>query len=362
MSLNWTIESTINLIAVFPALFSLFITLVYYLKEKDKTLFYFSLVWFFLSGWAFFGAMSFLLLSKLLFRIQLLFLVGMAYSVSMLVDSISMEHIEPFKLVLFTTIGTLLVVFTFNADSIVDDVFPNGELSLAMSGDLRIVTGILSLMIGLIMVYYMIRIHLVAPKGLKKYSLLSVIGALVLGVLAPVLIGTGVSTYIPGIGLLPVTLGALLMSIAFVLQPKLAYVLPFKAVQVQVIDIELGASLYTHVWDKKNFEEINELLFSGMISGISHFIDETLKKGYIRQVVVDEAVLLIENSYDNRRLAFVLVANNSSPSLKKALELFAKRFVTTYPIRHEIGMIDEKEFVKTSQIVEKCFPFVPKYE
>ncbi len=362
MSLNWTIESTISFISIFPIFFSLGITFFYFLKIRDRTLLYFSFVWLFMFIWAIGGTLSFLLLSRDLFRYHLLALIGVAFAISLLLDSISIERVEPMKLVFFTAVGTLLTVFALNTSSVVDDVFPNGELSVAMTSELRVVAAVLTLMTGFLMFYYMTKIFINAPKELKKYALLSLIGASFMGIISPLVIGVGISTFVPGIGLLLITLGSVFMSIAFVLQPKLSYILPFKAVQLQIIDINQGIALYTHVWDKKNFQEINDLLFSGMITGISHFINETLQRGNIKQLIVDDAVLLVEN-IENQPLTVVLVANNSSPSLKKSLALFAKLFIKTFPKNYqELGGVNEEDFVGAKELVDQCFPFVPKYE
>ncbi len=81
----------------------------------------------------------------------------------------------------------------------------------------------------------------------------------------------------------------------FAKKPKLGYVLPFKALRLTIINTESGIAIFTHDWTKDE-SLVDNVLFSGMMQGISGILNESLKKGNIKEIILDKANLLIEHS------------------------------------------------------------------
>ena len=74
-------------------------------------------------------------------------------------------------------------------------------------------------------------------------------------------------------------------------QPKLAYVLPFRASRLTILDSVRGICIFNHIWDKTS--KVDDDLFGGMMQGISGILKETVHRGNIRQIELEQAILLV---------------------------------------------------------------------
>jgi hypothetical protein len=207
--------------------------------------------------------------------------------------------------------------------------------------------------------YYSLLIYRNAPKKLKSLSYLNVIAGFLFVVVVPITILLVNIVKISTLNLIPTGIAFLLVAIAFASQPKLAFILPFKALRLSVIETNSGISLFTHVWSKMD-DLIDDQLFSGMLQGISQILNEALKKGEIRDINLEKATLMIKRS-DEYSIACVLVATKSSRTLRHALNSFAERFFTKYaPYFSKPHNMDN--FNSASELVEERFSFIPEYD
>ncbi len=135
-------------------------------------------------------------------------LAGFSYIV--LVDSLSRENIEPIKLALFSCyIGTSLYVSVTNP----------------ALGQSFFIIGIQALM-GFTWFYYCARIFRNAPKSLKFYAGLNLLGSS--SVFCAIILGaSGLSALSPGCEWVAIGLGNLCTTIAFVKREQLAFCSPF---------------------------------------------------------------------------------------------------------------------------------------
>ena len=115
---------------------------------------------------------------------------------------------------------------------------------------------------------------------------------------------------------------SILWGLIFVKQPKLAYILPFKAVRLTVIETNGGIPLFTHAWSSEGL--IDDSLFTGMLHATSQFMDESLKRGNVHEVHLEKAILLIQSS-EKYPISSILLVTKSSRSLRHALNKFAER-------------------------------------
>ena len=173
----------------------------------------------------------------------------------------------------------------------------------------------------------MLKVHRKAPQKLKFYSRLNFAGALITGIIAP-LFAALLDDILPAWNLPLVGTGALLISIAFVYQPQLAYILPFRALRLAVIETESGIPFYTYTWSKTE-GIIDETLFSGMMYAVSQILEESIQKGNIREINLEEAILILQRSKDYPAVC-VLITNKSSKALRHALNSFAEKFFNEY--------------------------------
>ena len=153
-------------------------------------------------------------------------------------------------------------------------------------------------------------------------------------------------------------IGALRTAIAFARQPQLAYILPFQTYRLTVIENSGGIPLFTHTWNPHK-EIIDSSLFSGMLQGISGVLQESLKKGNLREIHLDQAELLLQRS-EKMPFTCVLVATKSTPSLREALKNFANLFYLRFSRNlKDFHRIDN--FSLAADLVPVCFPFVLMY-
>ena len=205
--------------------------------------------------------------------------------------------------------------------------------------------------------YYTFKIFLSSPSGLKKYSGLVMAGSFIIA-LDSILTITSISPPSSNLSIFLMATGAFLIVLTLSFQPQLLYILPFRASRLTVIS-DSGVPLFSHSWIK----EINpsrEVLFSGMMLGISAILNESLKKGAVQEIVLDESKLLIvtDNKYS---IIFVLQCTRTSTSLSDALNLFIDQFILTFENNLPTSIIRKNDF-DASVLVKECFPFLPEYD
>jgi hypothetical protein len=212
----------------------------------------------------------------------------------------------------------------------------------------------------LMWLYYMIKINVKAPKKIKFYSRLNLLGAILAGPGSILIFATGFVWVLPGTDYFFIGIGALLCAVAFAREPKLGYVLPFKVYRMQTTEISSGILLHEHTWDEKSLG--NSELFSGIFTGISALLQETLGRGLIREIRFEEGILLLQR-VKGSSLAFVLIASRTSPVLKHALDIYAHAFEEKFQ-----DLIKERKFNYTAgfrnadQLIKTSFPFVVSYD
>jgi hypothetical protein len=265
-------------------------------------------------------------------------------------DAISRDTADPIKLIIVAVLATGAAVSAF----LMFYVFIAFIVSLQ----------IFSLVMW---VYYAWKIHAKAPASIKKYSRLNLVGVLVFagGSLwgSTGLIPNTPESLVPIIDAIrwEIILGVafFMIALAYAKAPNLANVLPFVAIRLSIIDIKAGIALFNHDWARRN-DLIHEDLFSSMLSGISMILNESVRKGNIREIHLDKARLLLKRS-DEHPIAFVLITSHPTKTLRNALEVFAARFIARYA--DQLGELGEiSKFHSTTDIVHDCFPFALEYK
>jgi hypothetical protein len=285
--------------------------------------------------------------------------VPMGFSVILLVDIISRESVDPIKIMVISLLSGALMIACLDPNSFTIDIYPNGEWSIFFSGYLLPILAVHELVMGILMIYYFAKIHMNAPRKLQFNSFICLIGTIILGVVTTVVVILGLHLVVPGIHMALFGGGILITAISFAMQPKLAYILPFKVLRLAVIESIGGIPIYSYTWSEK--EEISDAsLFSGMMHAINQFVQESLGKGIVSEIHLEEAILILRKS-EKHPIICVLVANKSSKTLRDALNSFTERFLKDYS-QFLTDTIDEEKFKTASNLVLDCFPFVPEYD
>jgi hypothetical protein len=159
------------------------------------------------------------------------------------------------------------------------------------------------------------------------------------------------------LGFITHSLGALFTIIVIWKEPKVIYILPFKAYRLLVVETNAGIGLFKHDWAK--LRAVDENVFTMVLQAVGSILDELLKKGEIREIKLDRAVLLIQHN-KNYPVASVLVTTKSSKSLRYGLKKFNSQFIDEFK-SHFGGLYEVSRFKKAKALVEEFFDFVPDY-
>ena len=97
-----------------------------------------------------------------------------------------------------------------------------------------------------------------------------------------------------------------------------------------------------------------------VLQAVGSILDEVLKKGEIREIRMDQAILLIQHDR-NSPVASVLVTSKLSKSLKIGLKKFNSEFIETFQSQFD-ELYEVSRFNEAKKIVEHIFDFVPEYK
>ena len=273
-----------------------------------------------------------------------------------LFDIASRESTDPIKLVLMTIITTsYAVLYLTLAIGEVSGWLPP-ESGLILFDGVILLNLIYTITIGFIWLYYNTRIHLNAPKNIRKYSGISLAAALFMALYAFIPVYNDLEITI---GVVVGSTGLLISAAMWFLEPRLAYILPFRALRLIIIETQGGLPIYTHMWNSKD-KIADDALFGGMLQGIGMILKEAVGRGDIQEINLEDAVLII-NNVEQHSIASVLITTHSSKSLRLALDFFTERFITKFS-EHLDKTAEVQRFAPASELIKECFPFIPEWE
>ena len=273
-------------------------------------------------------------------------------------ETISSDTIDSKKLILISVISALFVYFSYDVSNFGYTQYNPIWDFYGLSGG-SVFYGFVLFGITLIgnvgLFYYLIKIHIKAPQDLKVYTKYLAVAAVLLGPIGPVLFAY-FNTYVPGIMFIPFSLGVFITSIVFSRQPKVAFIIPFKALRLTVFKIEGGANLYTYDWESGK-SLIDEDLFAAMIDGVSSLLRDSMQSGEIREVKMEYATLIVQKS-ENFNIAHVIIATHTSKALREGLISFSKKFDEKFSEyieqSHEVS-----RFATAIELITSYFSFLP---
>ncbi len=352
---NWDLQAIIMALVLVPLGLAFGITRKNYTRNKNTTNALFMLAWLCYVIW---GVNNLLILLYPPAIVIFQFIpsnILMAFFVITFLDLISRNAFDPVKFSIVSALSgaKILAGFDPNAQHYVD--VGGGELVLQNSIAYTITSYGLLLFTGLCYLYYMYQIHHHAPRNLKKFSGVSLLGAILMGIGGPVL-GVFVNdAAAPVIGM-----GVFLTAWSFYKHPQLVYILPFKAYRLVVFETVGGIDLFMHTWNEEQGNLSSVDLFTPILQGIGGILQEILNKGGLQEIHLDKAILLIHRS-PTLPFTSVLVTTKSSPYLRQSLknftEKFEERFGGQFPRVHDVSIFSSAE-----SLVAECFPYLPKYD
>ncbi len=273
-------------------------------------------------------------------------------------DTLRREQSGPVLLsIMGTLIALAIVAFVFIPDATTQRTYPLGAQGLypnAILGLIFVGAGIMSFGYYFLCAY---QVNKQAPASLKRYSRMYATGVFLVVVATISFVIT--QPYLPGSSFLIYSIGGFLIAKAYSAEPKLIFVLPFRALRLTVLNTVSGVSLFTHTWNKQG-NLADEDLFSSILQGISNIVQASLQQGKLQEIRVEGAII-IAYQIPEYKIACMLVATRPTRSLRDSLKHFAEKFCEQF-----------KENLMVPSNVAKCcdaedlvnvyFPHIPVYK
>lgn len=350
------VEGILYLILVIPIIIAFIIVLRHLIQHESRHAFFFMLAWLCYVIWGIANGFLLLLNASFFAFLGAYITIPLAYFAVLFFDSISREGVSLVKMLIITVLSTVKCVLLMLPGAIQSSPYPGGLLKLGLNSPLLIVGAILIFTLGVWYVYFNACIYRNAPGRMRRYSIMNLWGAIAMGLVGPFVALFSVNPLIT----LSVGIGMIFTSIAFTRMPHLAYILPFRVYRLTVLDNCSGLQLFTNDWNVAS-TLFNPDLFSGMLHGLSGILNETLQKGFPREIHLEHAVVLFER-IEGLPLTFVLIASKTSQFLRRSLYLFSNSFAQLFggslsPHRSII----KTDFSPAKSLVNSTFPFIPNY-
>ncbi|RLI61295.1 MAG: hypothetical protein DRO88_13225 [Promethearchaeia archaeon] len=214
-SLNWNLEIYTHLISFLLFIITAIILYAQYKKFRHKILSYLFFAWVFFGLYCFTAALSYLFLNQTLFRFSFVFLLITAIFFTLSLDLYIDYAYDAKKLILLGIIIGGTIHSLFHPNSVELFILPSGSNTFLTAGLLQFWLIILSVFTCLIFFYYCLQIFLKSPKELRKITVWTLIGGIILGIISPIIYAFRLFQNIPGSMMLGFSIGALITGISF---------------------------------------------------------------------------------------------------------------------------------------------------
>ena len=332
------------------------ITVIYAIRRKNRLIFLFSAMWLLYAVFWFIDAAAHYFYSIPLMSIAIIpQLIGVPCFIAF-IELIKKEYVSPIKMSILVIIEAILFFITFFVQGNYE-IIP--EYGVHNKGILRI--------FQVIFLFYFVSMYFIwsyqtwrrAPVSLKRLTILLLIGSTLFSIVTALMyaIGTFIRTF-NSIAFIVNGIGAFTTIIVILKDPRIIYILPFKAYRILIVDTIESVALFKHDWAKVG--KLEENMFSMMLQAIGSVLDDILKKGEVHEIQMDRAVLLIHHD-KTHSIASILISSKSSKSLRYGLKRFNEKFITVF----HSDLNDKRKvsrFEETREIVDKVFDFVPSYK
>jgi len=332
------------------------LTVIYAVRRKNRLIFLFSAMWVLYAVFWFIDAAAHYFYSIPLMKLAIVpQLIGVPCIIAF-IELIKKEHVSPIKMSILVILEAIVFFITFFVQGNYEIIPGYGVHN---KGILRI--------FQVIYIFYFVSMYFIwsyqtwrrAPVSLKALTSLLLIGSTLFSIVTALMYALGTFVRIfNSIAFIVNGIGAFTTIIVILKDPRIIFILPFKAYRILIVDTNESVALFKHDWAKVG--ELEENMFSMMLQAIGNVLDDILKKGEVQEIQMDRAVLLIHHDKIHS-IASILIASKSSKSLKDGLKRFNEKFITVF----RSNLDDDRKvgrFEETREIVNKIFDFVPNYK
>ncbi|MFX0134818.1 MAG: hypothetical protein ACFFDN_14345 [Candidatus Hodarchaeota archaeon] len=338
------------------------ITLIHsYIKSKNSSTIFYIFFFVMLGVWAF-GTTFYPIMdtidSAFLFQITgVIFVYFGFYSLFIFLELINYDKINVVRAVLFASVIIIFLVLIAVASSLLIKYeyllnfgFTNKPSYLA-----SILQGILLIGIGIEYVYTAYRLKKIAETPAQKQQAIWFMAGPAIGIFGVALIPIfRLIIDFPGFLLLFSSIGMALSGMAFIKDPNVAFFLPFRVYNLMVIDTA-GINIFHQKFG--GYKDVNEVLVSGMITGITSFMEEALGvKSQLRAIIFGDRYVLLDL---REKFGVFIDSETASKTLKIALEKFADYFESEFSEHLNKSTKNINVYKSAINGVEKYFGFLP---
>ncbi|MFX0102145.1 MAG: hypothetical protein ACFFCS_21445 [Candidatus Hodarchaeota archaeon] len=360
-TLDWSSNVIFGFLSVGLAYIpSLIVMLRIYARWKARYVALWASIIILIAGYTISSALGSIYSIDMMGTVGTIFLLSGNFLILVFIDSVNRDSVSPLKIGVISILwGVTSINYILSlTESIFQAAISQNMLYLIIS---VFCAAAIFFLPGLLVVYHCFRILRHVPRSMKFYTILFLTGGFLIffaSVTAIADIRLPDDSIVGGLNVSGFFTIAAIVCITFAIskQPQLAYILPFKVLRLSVVNTNSGVPIFTHDWQFGQ-KQVDEILFSGMLQGISVILKESVDRGNVREISLDEGIMIIQQGkIDN--VAYVLVATKSSRMLRDSLRLFSERFHAQYS-QYFVDPINKALFEPASELVSECFPFIP---
>jgi hypothetical protein len=332
------------------------ITFIYAYKRKNRLTILFSAMWLFTALNLFIAAAAHYFYSTFLMTIMIIpQLIGVP-CIIIFIELSRKERVSPLKIAILYIIEFTLLFVTF--------FLPESENFEIIQGYGVHNKGFLRIAQMIFLLYFVAQYFLwsfqtwrKAPLECKRLATWLLFGSILYSIVAVLMYAMGgILRIFNSIAFFTNGIGAFITIIVILKSPKIIYILPFTAYRILVFDTNKGTALYRYDW--ADIGSVEENIFSMFLQAVGSILDEILKKGVVREIQMDRAILLIQHDKINP-IASVLVTSKSTKSLRDGLRTFNDEFISSF-YTDNIELHEVSKFNDASKLVKEIFDFVPE--
>ena len=358
LDLNWSFNVIFGLLLAGIAYFPMVLVMLrIYMKWRARYAIFWAFIILLIIGFNVASCFGSIYSIEMLGTIGLIFLFSSNFLIVLFIDSVNRDTVDPVKICAISimwAIASIALIISLNSSEFQGIVADNLLFDI-VAGACAVTILFLP---GCLVSYHGLRIYRHVPKALKSHAGLFLAGGIM--IIFTSFLAIFDMDLISGVTLSGIVMLTAILSItaAFTMQPKLAYILPFKALRLTVVDTGSGLPIFTYTW-KPGQGLVDEFLFSGMLQGISVILKESVNRGNVQEISMDNGIMILQRT-QLEKVACVLVATKSSRTLRDGLQLFAKRFYEQFSEHLGDELINKEYFDPASTLVTECFPFLPE--
>jgi hypothetical protein len=353
MPLNTNPEVIIDFITGTIFLISATISCIKSRIMRVKPLLFFGIFLFFMALYFFIEALSFLLMDLFLARIYSILIFPATIFLIIGIDYETKETINIGKISLTCSLGFIGVYLAFQPNS-VQTTIEGGYPTIIWIGDFEIIAILMVLLPLLLALQWGLSIWIHSPKKMRKKANVFFLGIILMSPITFILyLLTVVSPIFVIFADISLCIGMMITIYIMIKDPKILYILPFRAYSIVVIHGSAGFPLFYHNWSEP---VIDQDLFTCVLSATERMTTEVLMRGGVNSVNLEQGVLILEK---RKYITVGLLASKVSKFLRDCLSDFAEQFEKRFATELTQAPNELHHFTAAIELIDKTFAYIP---